>query len=69
MREILMGIVVTAALVLGAWTLLGASDRAAANSCSAACHAAHNQCRIAQKGSPACDTQLTQCLKGCAGKK
>ena len=53
----------------GVWLLTGTSERAVANSCAAACHAAHSQCRVAQKGSPACDAQLTQCLKGCAGKK
>lgn len=46
-----------------------ASGTAVANSCASACHAAHNQCRIATKGSPSCDAQLTQCLRGCAGKR
>ena len=36
-----------------------------ADSCVASCRAAHNQCRIATRGSSACDRKLQQCLKRC----
>jgi len=45
----------------------GASTPACAqgNACAANCRAAHNQCRIATKGSPSCDAQLRACLQSC----
>jgi hypothetical protein len=53
--------------------LLGVSqfvvdDTASANQCASACYAAHNQCRVASKGSPSCDAQLSRCLAGCGRK-
>jgi hypothetical protein len=54
-----------ALIVLGG--LAGGSRDAFANACANACYAKHNQCRITQKGSPACDAQLTRCLRGCGG--
>jgi F0F1-type ATP synthase membrane subunit c/vacuolar-type H+-ATPase subunit K len=35
------------------------------NACVAACNAAHNQCRIATKGSSSCEAQLQVCLRAC----
>ncbi len=46
-------------------TGLVASGDATANQCASACYAAHNQCRIASKGSPSCDAQLSRCLASC----
>jgi hypothetical protein len=45
-----------------------ASAQPAAADCASACRNQHNQCRIATKGSPSCDAQLTQCLRGCRGR-
>jgi hypothetical protein len=35
------------------------------NACASACRAAHNDCRIATKGSASCDTQFQACLQDC----
>ena len=40
-----------------------------ANACAQRCYAQHNQCRIATKGSPSCDAQLTSCLRSCSARK
>jgi len=40
-------------------------DRAAANSCGAACRNAYNQCRIATKGSSSCEAEYTNCVQRC----
>ena len=37
----------------------------AAADCNAQCRQAHNQCRIATKGAPSCDSQFAQCLRSC----
>jgi hypothetical protein len=41
---------------------------AQSSSCAAACRAAHNDCRIATKGSPSCDAQFQACLLDCRKK-
>lgn len=42
----------------------------AQDSCTSSCRAQWNQCRIATKGSPACDAQLQACMRGClAGRR
>lgn len=35
------------------------------NACVSSCRAAHNQCRIATKGSASCDAQLQACVQAC----
>jgi hypothetical protein len=35
------------------------------NACASACRAAHNECRIATKGSSSCDAQFAACMQGC----
>lgn len=67
MRKALIAVGLTLALAVG---LLGVSqlivrEDASANQCASACYAAHNQCRVASKGSPSCDAQLSRCLSGC----
>jgi len=59
----ILGLVVSAGLV--AADVLKKDSFDVANSCAAGCRAQHNQCRIATKGSPACDAQLNQCLRSC----
>jgi hypothetical protein len=49
--------------------LTGGCAEAQGNQCAAQCYAQHNQCRIATKGSPSCDAQLTACLRGCASRR
>jgi hypothetical protein len=39
--------------------------KAEGNACVAACRAAHNECRIATKGSSSCDAQFQACIQGC----
>ena len=55
-------VVAAATLALSAFVLRG---DATANQCANACYAAHNQCRVATKGSPSCDSQLSACLARC----
>ena len=40
-------------------------DPVAADGCAARCRSAYNQCRIATKGSPACEGKFTSCMQGC----
>jgi hypothetical protein len=58
-----------AAVAVAAAVLAGAGlvtiDRAAADSCAAACRSAYNQCRIATKGSSSCEGQFTSCMQSC----
>lgn len=49
--------------------LSGGCAEAQGNQCAAQCYAQHNQCRMATKGSPSCDAQLTACLRGCASRR
>jgi hypothetical protein len=53
-----------AAAVLATLALGGAS----ANDCGSACRKAYNQCRIATKDSPSCETQYNSCLQSCRGR-
>ena len=41
----------------------------AEDSCANACQSQHNQCRVATKGSPACDEARQRCLQACIAKK
>lgn len=66
-RTVIARIGAVLAVILGGTAL--AIPPATANSCADGCRAAHNQCRIANKGSPSCDAALTRCLSGCTGKK
>jgi len=59
-------VAVAAAILTGAG--LVSIDRAAADGCAARCRSAYNQCRIATKGSPACEGQFTSCMQGCRKK-
>ncbi len=56
-----------AAALLGGYALI-VHEEASANQCASTCYAAHSQCRVASKGSPACDGQLSRCLSGCGRK-
>jgi len=65
-------------LGIAALALLGAAAGAAfepgyvlvQDSCASSCRAQWNQCRIATKGSPACDAQLQACMRAClAGRR
>lgn len=38
-------------------------------SCANACQASHDQCRVATKGSPSCDTARQRCLQSCIANK
>lgn len=38
-------------------------------SCANACQAQHDQCRVATKGSPNCDTARQRCLQSCIQNK
>ena len=49
--------------------LVGGCGEAQGNQCAAQCYGQHNQCRLATKGSPSCDAQLTACLRGCASRR
>ena len=42
---------------------------AAADQCVQQCRNAHNQCRIATKGSPSCDAQLQSCMDSCRPRR
>ena len=55
--------------VLLAAACLAPTSLASANACAQRCYAQHNQCRMATKGSPACDAQLTSCLRSCSARK
>jgi len=59
----LTGLAATAGVALG--VSIASENVEVANSCAAQCRAAHNQCRIATKGSPRCDAQLQACLSRC----
>lgn len=67
-RNILIVGFVLAAAGLAITTELYVSGGASANQCANACYNAHNQCRVATKGSPSCDAQLSRCLAGCGRK-
>ncbi len=65
-RTILVGFATAGlAAVLVAGLALVSREGASANQCASACYAAHSQCRVASKGSPACDSQLSACLARC----
>jgi hypothetical protein len=49
--------------------LVSGCAEAQGNACAAQCYAQHNQCRMATKGSPSCDAQLTACLRGCSSRR
>jgi hypothetical protein len=36
--------------------------------CRSTCLASYNQCRLATKGSPACDAQYQACLQACVAR-
>lgn len=40
-----------------------------ADNCVSQCRNAHNQCRIATKGSPSCDAQLQACMDSCRPRR
>jgi hypothetical protein len=40
-----------------------------ADNCVSQCRNAHNQCRIATKGSPSCDAHLQACLDSCRPRR
>ncbi len=69
-RLVMVGLFLTAAACAGA-DAENAPARAPlirlaqGNSCTDACRAQHNQCRIATKGSPSCDVQLQACMQRC----
>lgn len=66
-RKTLIGLLFTALVIGGtalSFTYLSV-NQAEASACAQACYNRHAQCRIATKGSPRCDAQLRQCLKGC----
>lgn len=44
-------------------------EHAQADQCVQQCRNAHNQCRIATKGSPSCDAQLQACMDGCRSRR
>lgn len=50
-------------------TVVLAPTDACANTCQQSCRAAWNQCRIATKGSPACDAKLQACMQSCIAKR
>lgn len=56
-----------AAALFGGYTVL-IDNNASANQCASSCYAAHSQCRVASKGSPACDGALSRCLSSCGRK-
>jgi len=37
--------------------------------CTASCRAQYNQCRIATKGSSACDAQFAACMRRCISSR
>jgi hypothetical protein len=39
------------------------------SSCASTCQARHDQCRVATKGSPSCDSERQQCLQACLASK
>ena len=44
-------------------------QRANADQCVQQCRNAHNQCRIATKGSASCDGQLQACIDSCRPRR
>ncbi len=62
-RTVLAALAMAAALA----GLTGDTSCGLANapSCRASCLQEYNQCRLATKGSPACDSQYQACLQGC----
>lgn len=38
-------------------------------SCASVCQTQHDQCRVATKGSPSCDTARQRCLQACIASK
>lgn len=62
------GVTLALAAALFGMSQIVARDSASANQCASACYSAHNQCRIANRGSPSCDAQLSRCLAGCGRK-
>jgi hypothetical protein len=59
-----------AAVIAALGVLLGQTGfQAEANQCVSQCRAAHNQCRMATKGSPSCDSQLQSCMDRCRSSR
>ena len=65
MKSVVAGIAVFGIFVAGD----AAIDLAQADQCVQQCRNAHNQCRIATKGSPSCDSQLQACMDSCRGQR
>jgi hypothetical protein len=65
LRPLSIVALVAVVLALAAMLVEQVTSDASANSCQQACRAAHNQCRIATKGSPSCDAQLQSCMRAC----
>ena len=66
-NKLTIACVILLAIVAGIYgaSSIAVTDTASANQCANACYAAHSQCRVAHKGSPACDAQLSRCLSSC----
>jgi hypothetical protein len=57
---------IAGAVLVGAG--LASIEQAAADGCAASCRRAYNQCRIATKGSSACEAAFTRCMQSCRKK-
>ncbi len=54
-----------AAAFLAVTGLIATGPADAEGGCGESCRAAYNQCRIATKGSPACEAAFTSCMQQC----
>jgi len=61
--HVLVAALVTAAAVMA--IAPGPADAGIDRACVNSCRAQNNQCRVATKNSPSCDSQLQSCLDSC----
>jgi hypothetical protein len=54
-----------AAAILAVAGLMATGPADAEGGCGESCRAAYNQCRIATKGSSACEAAFTSCMQQC----
>ena len=61
------GAVAAALLAVSGRIATGPAD--AEGGCGESCRAAYNQCRIATKGSSACEAAFTSCMQSCIKRR
>ena len=61
--------VAAAAALLAVSGLIATGPADAEGGCGESCRAAYNQCRIATKGSAACEAAFTSCMQQCIKRR